>query len=69
MVKIFNSYIVMHMTTARQRIAKHVPEVTLSTTEYTSIAGQRLAITQFARHVSAKTDSCYGINTSLHSNG
>jgi hypothetical protein len=26
-------YIVTHMTPARQRIGKHVPEVTLSTTE------------------------------------
>jgi phage protein U len=59
----FNSYAVTHMTTARQWIGKHVPEVTLSTTEYTTIVGQRLPTAQLSRHASAKTDSCYGINT------
>jgi hypothetical protein len=59
------SILMMHMITARQRLRKHVSEVTLSTTEYSSIAMQRFANTLFAR----QRFGFYTINTRLHNNG
>jgi hypothetical protein len=61
--------IVTHMLTTEKRLGKHFPEVSLSTTELTSIARQRLANTLLSKQVSATTNGCYGIDARLHSNG